>query len=253
MTIEMDPYAHWGAAYVLGSLSAADRDEFEHHLATCVRCSVEVAEVAGMPALLSKVPVDTALELGSAPAAGPATDAPADESPADEPPADLLPKLIERSQPPRRRARYAVLAVAAAAVVAAAVGVGVAVLPSQTEGPSPNAPHGPSAPVVAQPMIPVTESPLTADVSIVEQDWGTRIDVTCRYAAPPGGGYGTDKSEYAMVMTDKNGDTEQLATWTAVAGQTVTPSATTSVPMLWVDRVDIRSVATNQVLLTSTF
>ncbi|MFC9786726.1 anti-sigma factor family protein [Rhodococcus sp. NPDC127528] len=240
MTIETDPYAHWDAAYVLGSLSAADRDEFEHHLATCVRCSVAVAEVAGMPALLAKVPVDTALELGSAPAA-------------DEPPEDLLPKLIERARPPRRRARYAVLVAAAVAVVAAAVGVGVAVLPSQGEGPSPYAPHGPSAPVVAQPMKPVTESPLTADVSLIEQDWGTRIDVTCRYDAPPGGGYGTDKNEYAMVMTDKNGATQQLATWTAVAGQTVTPSATTSVPMLWVDRVDIRSVATNQVLLTSTF
>ncbi|TQF75208.1 zf-HC2 domain-containing protein [Rhodococcus spelaei] len=242
--MELDPYAHWDAAYVLGSLSAADRDEFEHHLATCVRCSVAVAEVAGVPALLAKVPADTALELGSAPTAPTA--------PGDEPPADLLPKLMAQTRPPRRRARYAVLT-AAAAAVAIAVGVGVAVLPSQTEGPSPNAPHGPSAPVVAQPMLPVTPSPLTADVSLVEQEWGTRVDVTCRYAAPPGGGYGTDKNEYAMVMTDKNGVSKQLATWMAAAGQTVTPSATTSVPMLWIDRVDIRSVATDQVLLTSTF
>ncbi len=33
-----DEYALWDAAYVLGSLSCADRREFEEHLNTCASC-----------------------------------------------------------------------------------------------------------------------------------------------------------------------------------------------------------------------
>ena len=48
-------YATWDAAYVLGSLSAADRREFEAHLAGCLDCRDAVAELSGMPALLSQL------------------------------------------------------------------------------------------------------------------------------------------------------------------------------------------------------
>ncbi|HUH68397.1 MAG TPA: zf-HC2 domain-containing protein, partial [Mycobacterium sp.] len=48
-------YAMWDAAYVLGSLSAADRREFETHMTDCPRCREAVAEVSGMPALLSQL------------------------------------------------------------------------------------------------------------------------------------------------------------------------------------------------------
>ena len=33
-----DPYAMWDAAYVLGSLSSAERREYEAHLVTCRQC-----------------------------------------------------------------------------------------------------------------------------------------------------------------------------------------------------------------------
>jgi len=46
-------YAMWDAAYVLGSLSAADRREFEAHMANCPACRDAVAELSGVPALLS--------------------------------------------------------------------------------------------------------------------------------------------------------------------------------------------------------
>ena len=49
------PYAMWDAAYVLGSLSAADRREFETHLAGCPSCREAVAELGGVPALLSQL------------------------------------------------------------------------------------------------------------------------------------------------------------------------------------------------------
>src|SRR3981189_1348475 len=44
-------YATWDAAYVLGSLSSAERREYEAHLETCDRCRSAVAEIRGIPAL----------------------------------------------------------------------------------------------------------------------------------------------------------------------------------------------------------
>src|SRR6201999_2572251 len=48
-------YAMWDAAYVLGSLSAADRREFELHMAGCPQCREAVADLSGVPALLSQL------------------------------------------------------------------------------------------------------------------------------------------------------------------------------------------------------
>ncbi|MGB6763331.1 AAA family ATPase, partial [Mycobacterium sp.] len=53
-----DKYAHWDAAYVLGSLSETDRLEFEAHLDECRTCRDAVTELAGMPALLSLLDLD---------------------------------------------------------------------------------------------------------------------------------------------------------------------------------------------------
>lgn len=46
-------YATWDAAYALGSLCGADRQEFERHMGSCPSCREAVAELAGMPGLLS--------------------------------------------------------------------------------------------------------------------------------------------------------------------------------------------------------
>ncbi|MFZ3349129.1 MAG: AAA family ATPase [Mycobacterium sp.] len=53
-----DKYAEWDAAYVLGSLSEADRREFEAHLDECRSCWDAVTELSGMPALLSLLDLD---------------------------------------------------------------------------------------------------------------------------------------------------------------------------------------------------
>jgi carotenoid cleavage dioxygenase-like enzyme len=70
-------YTTWDAAYVLGSLSVADRRDFEAHLGGCSSCRQAVDEVVGMPALLSlldenDVAAITAEHNGSAVAAMPA-------------------------------------------------------------------------------------------------------------------------------------------------------------------------------------
>ena len=63
-----DPFRDWDAAYVLGALSADDRRAFERHLAGCSACTSAVAELAGIPGMLSKIGTDAAVALASAPA-----------------------------------------------------------------------------------------------------------------------------------------------------------------------------------------
>jgi anti-sigma factor RsiW len=58
-----DEYARWDAAYVLGSLSSADRHEFEAHLSSCPSCQESVAELSGMPALLAHLDRDDVAAL----------------------------------------------------------------------------------------------------------------------------------------------------------------------------------------------
>jgi carotenoid cleavage dioxygenase-like enzyme len=51
-------YATWDAAYVLGSLSDADRREFEAHLVGCAPCRQSVSELAAVSPLLSLLDYD---------------------------------------------------------------------------------------------------------------------------------------------------------------------------------------------------
>lgn len=48
-------YREWSAAYVLGSLDADERAEFETHLASCEECRQDVVSLAPLPGLLSRV------------------------------------------------------------------------------------------------------------------------------------------------------------------------------------------------------
>jgi Putative zinc-finger len=45
----------WDAAYVFGAVSAADRREFEAHMANCSACRDAVADLSGMQARLSQL------------------------------------------------------------------------------------------------------------------------------------------------------------------------------------------------------
>ena len=55
-------------AYLLGALPPRERSAFEEHLAHCAACRNEIADLAGIPALLGKV---TLSEIMAAPAADP--------------------------------------------------------------------------------------------------------------------------------------------------------------------------------------
>jgi anti-sigma factor RsiW len=77
-----DDYSEWDAAYVLGSLDAAERREFEGHLAGCASCQSAVAELAGMPGLLAQVPPGEVLAMDHA-----------GMEELDDPPVSLMPLL----------------------------------------------------------------------------------------------------------------------------------------------------------------
>ena len=91
---DADPFAMWDAAYVLGSLDAEERRQYEAHLSTCVRCREAVAELSGMPALLALLDPDEVAALDEA----------SPELP--QPPPELLDSLLAKvSWRDRRRHR----------------------------------------------------------------------------------------------------------------------------------------------------
>ena len=49
-------FAHDDAVYVLGSLAASERADYERHLSECAECSRSVRELAGLPGLMARVP-----------------------------------------------------------------------------------------------------------------------------------------------------------------------------------------------------
>ena len=125
---------HALGVYVLGAIEPADRTQVDEHLATCAECREELASLAGLPALLRRVPTAEAERLAVADQADSATD----EKPRD----DLLPSLLARTAQARRVRRWRELA-AAAAVVVLALGAGAAGASVLGSGPAPPpAAHG---------------------------------------------------------------------------------------------------------------
>jgi len=79
MNDRADDIHEWDAAYVLGSLSATDRAQFEAHLAGCDACTRSLADLAGLPGVLRMLPVEDALALLDEP--DPAAEAPGAAAP----------------------------------------------------------------------------------------------------------------------------------------------------------------------------
>jgi hypothetical protein len=124
---------HSLGVYVLGAIDPAERAQVDEHLAACPDCREELASLAGLPALLRRVPTAEAERLAVADQADLADPA-AEEMSADE----MLPSLLTRTAQARRVRRWRELA-AAAAVAVLALGAGAAgasVLASSGTAPS---------------------------------------------------------------------------------------------------------------------
>lgn len=228
-------YADWDAAYVLGSLSPAERRQFETHLEGCERCRASVAELSGLPGLLARLDADRAVELLEQDD-GVAMSEPAPIAPL---PADLVTRIQAREASRRssRRTRM-LLGLAAAAVVAAGIVIPVSIV---------SAPH----PTVSTALHQVVRSPLSANVELTSVGWGTKIDMSCRYSDTDSGVPDSVRWDYALWIVQKNGTASELSSWSAANNSTVTLSAGTAVPVAQIAAVQVRSVRDGTVLLES--
>lgn len=222
MTPDHEVFADWDAAYVLGALPPAERRDFERHLDDCARCRSAVAELAALPGLLA----------AARPVAEPV------DGPGLAPPADLLERMAGRAERRRtRRLRILLGALAAAAAVVIAVAV-----PLLVQRPAP-----PAATLVLE---QVVDTAMTATVELTPVAWGTRIGMECDY---PGGGWaGAGGSwSYVLVVVDDDGESSEVSTWNAVAGERIRLDAATAVPFDEIAAIEVRSPGGEAILAAS--
>lgn len=198
------------ACYVLGSLSPADRQVFEQHLATCARCQASVARLAGLPGLLSLI-LPAELETERPPV-----------------PETLLPSLLAAVSADRRRRRWiwtGTVAAAAACVVALVITLAVR--------PRPATPVALPAPVAMQPVVP---SAMSVSLQLVDKQWGTSIVINCKY------GSSHDASDwYRLVVYDSAGRPGLAGSWKSVVGTGSTVTAASWVRLKQISRIEVQA------------
>jgi Putative zinc-finger len=97
--------------YVVGAIDPAERAIVDQHLQDCPGCREELSGLAGLPALMGRVPREDVLRMGEGGFGLPDM---------DEPPAELLNGLLRRVAGTRRTRRWrSALALAAAVAIAA--------------------------------------------------------------------------------------------------------------------------------------
>lgn len=176
--------------YLLGALDPAEHAEVEAHLRDCEACRAELAELEGLPALLSRLTID---EVAVEPLAVP-----------DE----LFERVAAQARAeqargePSRLVRYRrLMAVAAAVVVLAVGGVSWAALHSSGSGAK-------ARPVVAaaKPFV-VTSHGVTMAVTLASQTTGTGLKVTVS---------GLPRDEHCrLIAVAKDGSRDVAGRWDA--------------------------------------
>jgi anti-sigma factor RsiW len=182
---------HALGVYVLGAIDPAERTVVDVHLSTCPECREELAGLAGLPALLRRVPVEEAQQLA---------EDDLDELPGAEVPSEqMLRSLLDRTARGRQARRRRDLA-AAAAVVLVAGAAGAAGW---------GALHHPGAPAAAHFTSVSATDPAThvaATVRYAGKDWGTALDTQVTNV-PVG-----DRCQ--LEVTDSSGHTVVVGGWT---------------------------------------
>jgi hypothetical protein len=226
--VDVDRYATWDAAYVLGSLSADDRREYEAHLQACPRCRTAVEELNEIPPLLATLDTaDVAALDGERPEPGP----------------QMLDSLLRRVNTSRRRSRWMTVGALAAAAAVLVIGLVIAIRPGSLGIQTPTE----QTAGTALAMTKVSETPINATITLTGYGWGTRIDMACTYGdwgrrdAPP--------QNLGMVVVARDGSHSQVATWLGLSGATALPSANTPLPVGEIAAVQLVSPDSGKVLL----
>ncbi len=229
-----DPYAMWDAAYVLGSLSGNERREYEAHLATCPPCRAAVAELGGIPALLSQLDAKEVEGL----------DGPAAETPPLRP--EVLDTLMQKVEWRRRRTRRLSVMTMAAAAAVLAVALVVGIWPA-IRGQGGDTESMASAVTMSK----LAQTPINATVTLTGFGWGTRIDMVCTYGDYESRGNVTTQN-LSMVVVGHNGTQTDIATWVGVNGATALPSGATTLQKDQIKSVQLVDTDTKAVLLEKT-
>jgi len=199
--------------YVLGAIDPAERAQVDEHLATCADCREELAGLAGLPAMLRKVPVVEAERLAAAEQDPELTGAPSPE---------MLTSLVARTANVRRIRRWRGLA-AAAAVALVAVAGGAAVT-SALQSPGS---HQASPAATAWHQTNGTGPALGAHLTVRyrNETWGTKMEANVTGLRPG--------SICELQVTDKNGRTSVVGSWVLWQGSAWYPASS------WLEESDL--------------
>lgn len=260
-----DPYADWDAAYVLGALGPTDRRAYERHLAECAACRAAVAELAGMPGLLSTLtPAHAAALVADAPGADQlpgGAPAPPGVGPAVDAQVIPLAGLARAARRSRVRRRTLSAVAASALVVAGAVSGSVLAGGGPFGSPDGVGTTPPSAGVANARTIelrPVDGADMRAEVVATPTDYGTKLEWRCHYPPLPGqqqpdGGYAPPEPiRYELVLVGRDGGRTVAATWSWSGGTTAGLGASSAVPLTDLDRIEITLDGQEKALATAT-
>ena len=186
--------------YVLGAIDPAERAQVDEHLSSCQECREELANLAGLPAMLRKVPIVEAERLAAY-----------EEDPelAGVPSAEMITSLIARTANVRRIHRWRTVAAAAAVAIVALGGGAFAANALQPSG-------APAPPGIAHTVAwqqtrgngPVAGAHLT--VRYRHEPWGTRMEVNVTGLQPG--------SVCQFQVTDATGGKSVVGSWMVSQG-----------------------------------
>jgi anti-sigma factor RsiW len=187
---------HALGVYVLGAIDPAERSLVEAHLSTCQECREELAGLAGLPALLRRVPVGEAQQLADDPGG----------VPRDEMPSDLmLQSLLNRTTRIRQARRWRGLAAAAAVVLAAGTAGAIGYGALHQAGPSSSVASGEHAGHFTTVSASDPHTHVWASIRYTGREWGTAVDTMVK-------GVPTN-TRCQLEITDSTGHTTVVGGW----------------------------------------
>lgn len=205
-----DPHRISLGAYVLGALDPAERADLDSHLETCHECREELARLASLPGLLSRLTETQVLtdELQPSPA--------------------LLDRVLAAVVQERRTARRrSLLTVATGALAAAAAAIAFFAWPSSS-----------TAAVHVSASNPATH--VRAHAALASNHWGTAITLSLSGVKPE------ERCELLAIARD--GHREVAGTWQASYRGYAAVTGATAIPEKSIVALDVVTVDGQQLL-----